>query len=194
MQNFDPRNRSQCPIEAADNALRLLQLLREGGKLRLKDAAAELGFAPSTAHHLLAMLVYRGFVVQDEFKNYVPSVAIGVGPARLGWSLKLRDLARPHTELLAANHGNLSNTRAVAVTGSLSKIPGWAAGRGTITNTHSPRLDLGWLQSEDRLALGPPTHHCGGGALCAGNITEPAILNFLVLHSSQNGCHPHAPL
>ena len=95
MQNFDLRNRSQCPIEAADNALRLLQLLREGGKLRLKDAAAELGFAPSTAHHLLAMLVYRGFVVKDEFKNYVPSVAIGVGPARLGWSLKLRDLARP---------------------------------------------------------------------------------------------------
>ncbi|MDD0857887.1 hypothetical protein NHF46_09185 [Arthrobacter alpinus] len=44
---------------------------------------------------MLAMLVYRGFVVQDEFKNYVPSVAIGVGPARLGWSLKLRDLARP---------------------------------------------------------------------------------------------------
>ncbi|WP_104110640.1 MULTISPECIES: IclR family transcriptional regulator [unclassified Arthrobacter] len=103
MQNVDPRNKPQYPIEAVDNALRLLQLLRDGGKLRLKDAAAELGVAPSTAHRLLAMLVYRGFAVQDEFKNYVPGVAIGVGPAGLGWSLKLRDLARPHMELLAAH-------------------------------------------------------------------------------------------
>jgi IclR family transcriptional regulator, acetate operon repressor len=58
MQNQPPQKKPMYPIEAVDNALRLLQLLRDGGKLRLKEAAAELGVAPSTAHRLLAMLVY----------------------------------------------------------------------------------------------------------------------------------------
>ncbi|WCI07745.1 helix-turn-helix domain-containing protein [Arthrobacter sp. OVS8] len=35
--------------------------------------------APSTAHRLLAMLVYRGFAVQDENRRYVPGPAMGVG-------------------------------------------------------------------------------------------------------------------
>jgi len=54
------QKRPTYSIEAVDNALQLLQLLRDGGTLRLKDAAEELGVAPSTAHRLLAMLVYRG--------------------------------------------------------------------------------------------------------------------------------------
>jgi DNA-binding IclR family transcriptional regulator len=90
------------PIEAVDNALRLLQLLRDGGSLRLKDAAAELGVAPSTAHRLLAMLVYRGFAVQDESRMYYPGSAIGAGPAGLGWTRLLRTVAQPHMEVLSA--------------------------------------------------------------------------------------------
>ena len=53
------QKRPTYSIEAVDNALQLLQLLRDGGTLRLKDAAEELGVAPSTAHRLLAMLVRR---------------------------------------------------------------------------------------------------------------------------------------
>jgi IclR family transcriptional regulator, acetate operon repressor len=102
MQNQPPQKKPMYPIEAVDNALRLLQLLRDGGKLRLKEAAAELGVAPSTAHRLLAMLVYRGFAVQDESKSYVPGVAIGVGPAGLGWTRMLRTVAHPHMEILSA--------------------------------------------------------------------------------------------
>ncbi|NKX56450.1 IclR family transcriptional regulator [Arthrobacter mobilis] len=102
MQNPPLHKKPRYPIEAVDNALRLLQLLRDGGSLRLKDAAAELGVAPSTAHRLLAMLVYRGFAVQDESKNYVPGAALGEGPARLGWAPLLRRVAQPHLELLSA--------------------------------------------------------------------------------------------
>ncbi|WP_284978657.1 helix-turn-helix domain-containing protein [Arthrobacter sp. fls2-241-R2A-200] len=58
MQNLPARRKPTYSIEAVDNALQLLQLLRDVGSLRLKDAAAELGVAPSTAHRLLAMLVY----------------------------------------------------------------------------------------------------------------------------------------
>jgi IclR family acetate operon transcriptional repressor len=96
------QKRPTYSIEAVDNALQLLQLLRDGGALRLKDAALELGVAPSTAHRLLAMLVYRGFAVQDENRRYVPGPAMGVGPAGLGWTRLLRDLAQPHMELLSS--------------------------------------------------------------------------------------------
>ncbi|BCW63019.1 IclR family transcriptional regulator [Arthrobacter sp. StoSoilB22] len=102
-QNRKPvQKRPTYSIEAVDNALQLLQLLRDGGALRLKDAAAELGVAPSTAHRLLAMLVYRGFAVQDENRRYVPGPAMGVGPAGLSWTRLLRGLAQPHMELLSS--------------------------------------------------------------------------------------------
>ncbi|QCB97776.1 IclR family transcriptional regulator [Arthrobacter sp. PAMC25564] len=101
------QKRPTYSIEAVDNALQLLQLLRDGGALRLKDAAAELGVAPSTAHRLLAMLVYRGFAVQDETRRYVPGPAMGVGPAGLSWTRLLRGLALPHMELLS---GRLNET------------------------------------------------------------------------------------
>lgn len=96
-------------LESVDNALRLLQMLRDVGALRLKDAADELGTAPSTAHRLLAMLVYRGFAVQDEKRIYHPGPAMGVGPARQGWTREFTELGRPHMEALASLAGETIN-------------------------------------------------------------------------------------
>ncbi|MGX5717518.1 IclR family transcriptional regulator [Arthrobacter sp. MAHUQ-56] len=103
MQNPQVQRRPSYPIEAVDNALQLLQLLRDEGSLRLKEAALELGVAPSTAHRLLAMLVYRGFAVQDETRRYVPGPAMGAGPAGISWTRALRDVARPHMEMLCSH-------------------------------------------------------------------------------------------
>ncbi|MDQ0618424.1 IclR family transcriptional regulator [Arthrobacter globiformis] len=102
MQKTRLNEKPTYSIQAVDNALQLVQLLRDHGRLRLKDAAQELGVAPSTAHRLLAMLVYRGFAVQDEARHYVPGPGMSVGPAGVGWSRLLRDLARPHMELLCS--------------------------------------------------------------------------------------------
>jgi DNA-binding IclR family transcriptional regulator len=55
----------QYPIESVDNALKILLLLGERSELRLTDVSEYLGVASSTAHRLLAMLLYRGFVRQD---------------------------------------------------------------------------------------------------------------------------------
>jgi DNA-binding IclR family transcriptional regulator len=55
----------QYPIESVDNALKVLLLLGERSELRLTDVAGYLNVATSTAHRLLAMLQYRGFVRQD---------------------------------------------------------------------------------------------------------------------------------
>ncbi|OBK27960.1 IclR family transcriptional regulator [Mycobacterium asiaticum] len=67
----------QYPIESVDNALKLLLLLGEQPQIRLSEATRYLGVASSTAHRLLAMLTYRGFVRQDpETKAYLPGPAL----------------------------------------------------------------------------------------------------------------------
>ncbi|MET8878388.1 IclR family transcriptional regulator [Nocardia sp. NPDC004604] len=96
-------------LESVDNALRLVQLLRDVGAVRLSDAAAELGVAPSTAHRLFAMLLYRGFAVQDEARRYHPGPAMGAGPARRGWTREFTELSRPHMEALASRCGETVN-------------------------------------------------------------------------------------
>jgi DNA-binding IclR family transcriptional regulator len=67
----------QYPIESVDKALKLLLLLGEQPEIRLSEATRYLGVASSTAHRLLAMLAYRGFVRQDPAsKAYLPGPAL----------------------------------------------------------------------------------------------------------------------
>jgi DNA-binding IclR family transcriptional regulator len=67
----------QYPIESVDKALRLVLLLGEQPEIRLTEATRYLGVASSTAHRLLAMLQYRGFVRQDPVsKAYRPGPAL----------------------------------------------------------------------------------------------------------------------
>ncbi|MGZ4528675.1 MAG: IclR family transcriptional regulator [Mycobacterium sp.] len=76
----------QYPIESVDNALKLLLLLGEQPQIRLSEATRYLGVASSTAHRLLAMLAYRGFVRQDPTsKAYLPGPSLtGVAFAIFG--------------------------------------------------------------------------------------------------------------
>jgi DNA-binding IclR family transcriptional regulator len=76
----------QYPIESVDNALKLVLLLGERPEIRMSEASRYLGVASSTAHRLLAMLQYRGFVRQDPVsKAYRPGPALtGVAFAIFG--------------------------------------------------------------------------------------------------------------
>ena len=96
----------QYPIDSVDNALRVLWLVGERTSLRLTDVSVYLGVASSTAHRVLAMLQFRGFVIQN------PSTrAYEAGPAldRIAFSvlrrLDARERARPVLERLAAVTG-----------------------------------------------------------------------------------------
>lgn len=53
-------------IESVDSVLRLLRRFGDSSHMRISEAAEHLGVARSTAHRLLAMLIYHGFAVQDE--------------------------------------------------------------------------------------------------------------------------------
>jgi len=99
-----PSRVPQYPIESVDNALKVLLLLGERSELRLTDVSEYLGVASSTAHRVLAMLQYRGFVRQNErTKLYGPGTALtGVAFAilqRFDFRTTLRPfLERLHTE------------------------------------------------------------------------------------------------
>jgi DNA-binding IclR family transcriptional regulator len=94
------KNKPPYAIESVDNCLRILQALRDSGQVRVSEVAAELGIARSTAHRLLAMLVYRDFAVQAEDRSYRPGPALSAGPLRGEPAQRLRQLMRPHMEAL----------------------------------------------------------------------------------------------
>jgi IclR family acetate operon transcriptional repressor len=91
------------PIESVGNALRLLSMFVSEESIRVKDAARVLGVASGTAHRLLAMLLYHGYVSQDPAsKVYVPGpMLLSVG-LRASSRLDLPSQARPHLERLSA--------------------------------------------------------------------------------------------
>ncbi|GLY85474.1 IclR family transcriptional regulator [Actinoallomurus iriomotensis] len=66
------RNRPPYALASVDHALQLAALLQQEGPLRVTDAAERLGVAVSTAHRLLAMLVYRDFAEQGADRRYGP--------------------------------------------------------------------------------------------------------------------------
>jgi DNA-binding IclR family transcriptional regulator len=97
------------PVQSVDYALQLLLILRRDGVLRVSDAAAELGVARSTAHRLISMLRFRGFVEQARDRSYRAGSAfadLGGGPNS---ATALLGIARPHLVRLTEKIGETSN-------------------------------------------------------------------------------------
>ena len=92
--------RNTSGLESVDNALRLLLLLAERDRLRVSDAAAELGIALSTAHRLLSTLRQRGFVEQEPSRTYVKGPAFALLGGHSVPGPPLEELVRPHLERL----------------------------------------------------------------------------------------------
>lgn len=94
----------QYPIESVDNALKLLLLFGERPQIRLSEATRYLGVASSTAHRLLAMLTYRGFVRQDPAtKAYLPGPALTSVAFAIFGRLDVAATALPAMRVLSAD-------------------------------------------------------------------------------------------
>lgn len=91
------------PIGSVDSALRLLLMIGEQRRVRIAEASKELNVARSTAHRLMQMLQYHGFVRQDpESKAYTAGpVLISMG-LQIVSNLDVRAIARPFVEALVA--------------------------------------------------------------------------------------------
>lgn len=101
-------NKPTYSIESVDHALRLAVLLQQEGPLGVTEASVRLGVARSTAHRLLAMLVYRGFAEQGDDRRYAAGPVLraldGVEPGT-----RLRQLALPYLRALARRTGETAN-------------------------------------------------------------------------------------
>jgi IclR family transcriptional regulator, acetate operon repressor len=92
------------PIESVDRALSLLLALEQTDRLSVAEASRLLEVSRSTAHRLLNMLQYRGFVRQDpRTRSYTGGPAlIRIGLAAVN-QLDVRAVARPILERIVAD-------------------------------------------------------------------------------------------
>jgi DNA-binding IclR family transcriptional regulator len=101
----EERRAPQYPIEAVERTLRALTLLGDHTEVRLSDVRAHLEVGQSTAHRLMAMLVFHGFAIQDPASRMYRA---GSALADLGMRALRTDLwrvARPALMSLAASSG-----------------------------------------------------------------------------------------
>jgi len=83
-------------ITSVDNALRIATMLQLEGPLTVTQVAQRLGVAPSTAHRLLAMLVYRDFAVQDADRAYRVGPVLELAAHSKSAVARLREIVLPH--------------------------------------------------------------------------------------------------
>ena len=74
--------------------------------MRVADASRTLGVAPSTAHRLISMLQYHGFVEQDpRSKVYRAGAALAQIGLAVVRAMDVRAIARPVMERLNSDLG-----------------------------------------------------------------------------------------
>ncbi|MBV2365418.1 IclR family transcriptional regulator [Streptomonospora nanhaiensis] len=154
------KNKPAYALGSVDNVLLLLHLLRDQGRIKVSEAARELGIARSTAHRLLAMLVYRDFAVQDDNHNYLPgpslsSSYVGGPPIR-----ELRRIAQPHMEALCARVRETVNL-AVRVGAEIRFL----------SSVESAQV----LHVGDRRGTSLPAHQASGGKALLAELPEERL-------------------
>lgn len=110
------KNKPPYSISSVDHALHLASLLQHEGPLRVTDAAERLGVSVSTAHRLLAMLVYRDFAEQGSDRRYHPGKVLGSGSVTEAPVALLRRVSLPHLEQLVREVRETANLLVLAGT------------------------------------------------------------------------------
>lgn len=152
------------PINSVDNALRLLLMFREQRLIRVADASESLGVVRSTAHRLLAMLQYRGFIQQDpETKAYAAGAAlldIGLSAVR---QFDIRQYLRPYLERLSEEVGETVHLMILAGANAIF-----------LDSVEASRA----LRTSSRIGRSYPAHTTSGGKVLLAELS-PARLAAL---------------
>ncbi|MGW4231668.1 IclR family transcriptional regulator [Streptomyces sp. NPDC004980] len=88
------------PVASVDHALRAATMLQMEGPATVSQVAERLGVARSTAHRLLAMLVYRDFAVRDENRVYRAGPVLELAAHSQSQVSRLRAASLPHLRRL----------------------------------------------------------------------------------------------
>lgn len=148
-------------IASVDHALRAATMLQLEGGLTVSQVAERLGVARSTAHRLLAMLVYRDFAVQDDNRTYRAGPVLELAVHSQSRVAALRTAALPHLRRLAER---LNETISLTIrTGDTVRFVASAEGTRTLRVT-------------SREGMVFPAHHTTAGLLLLAELA-PAELD-----------------
>ncbi len=154
------QNKPPYALNSVDHALRLAQILQAEGPLRVTDVAERLGVAPSTAHRLLAMLVYRDFAQKNDDRTYRAGFALRpLTPTDAPIPL-LRDIATPHMQSLVERIDESANLVVLAGTDA----------RFIVTIECHRALRVG-----DRVGRFLPAHVTSGGKAILASFRRDAV-------------------
>lgn len=175
MANIDAPN---YPITSADNVLRVLLMLREHDTLRVTDVAESIGVAHSTAHRLLAMLVYRRLVHHNPTRRtYHPGVELVTLAHAVLRHNTLGEIAQPVLASLAAD---LDETTHLTVLHG-SEVMFVAVAEGTQS-----------VRAADRTGTALPSHLSAAGRALLGGMT-PADVQAIVKTIESSGVDVDEP-
>ncbi|WP_245555941.1 IclR family transcriptional regulator [Nocardia cerradoensis] len=96
-------------VTSVDNALRIAAMLQLEGALTVSQVAERIGVAPSTAHRLLQMLVYRDFAVQDSDRAYRVGPLLELAAHSRSAASRLRAAALPQLRRIVDQLGESAN-------------------------------------------------------------------------------------
>lgn len=96
-------------VASVDHALRIAAWLQLEGSITVTEAANRLGVARSTAHRLLAMLVYRDFALHEDSGEYRAGPVLELAGASHSATARLREASLGPIEALVARIGETAN-------------------------------------------------------------------------------------
>jgi IclR family transcriptional regulator, acetate operon repressor len=160
------RNKPSYALQSVDAALRLAQMLQAFGPMRVSDVAVELEVGISTAHRLLAMLVYRGFAEQLPDRRYGPGAGLMPVPVLDPAASELRERARGPLLALVATFGESANL--VVLSGVEVRF---------IVTIECDRV----LRVGDRAGQRLPAHLTSGGKAIMANMPDDEMDRFNAL-------------
>ncbi len=108
------KNKPPYALQSVDHALQLAVILQVEGPQTVSDVARRLDVARSTAHRLLAMLVYRDFARQGSDRRYYAGPVISLESGQTDVSALLRQISMPHLQVLVDRVGESANGMVLA--------------------------------------------------------------------------------
>ena len=157
------KNKPAYSIDSVDHALHLAQVLQQEGALRVTDAAERLGVSVSTAHRLLAMLVYRDFAIQRPDRTYAAGPTLRPVPLSEAPVGLLRQASVPHLHGLVERVHESANLMILA--GTEVRF---------IATVECQQI----LRAGDRVGRALPAHLASGGKAILATLT-PEHLSML---------------
>lgn len=156
-------------LTTVDSALQILQMIRDEGSVRVKDAAARLEISPAAAHRLLQMLTYRGFAHQDEARIYRAGLGLNVPPINAGTIPRFRIASRSLFETFVAE---------IACTASLVARFGTTV---RFIETYVPQSSVAILSRRGQIL---PAERTSGGKALLSRLPDDTIVRLYRSHGA----------